>query len=235
MTACGVANEGGQSSNPIIDEQEFIDIGTQRVNQYAQLTEDNLNSMLMDNTTKSLAENWQSVVDESGTFLGVKDGAVVSQEDGKSASLTIMTQFQKRDVRYTLNIATNEDGSQLVVTSEKFEPIYTMAENLKTAGVHTLIGFGIVFLVLILMVGIISCLRFVSVFQKKIGGKSGEEEVVPALKEEVLNVDYEKELVDDLELVAVITAAIAASENTSIDGLVVRSIKRAKAANWKRA
>lgn len=34
------------------------------------------------------------------------------------------------------------------------------------------------------------------------------------------------DLTDDLELVAVISAAIAASEGTSTDGFVVRSIKR---------
>ncbi len=45
----------------------------------------------------------------------------------------------------------------------------------------------------------------------------------------------EEELVDDLELVAVITAAIAASTNSSTDSLVVRSIKRAPGAKWKRA
>ena len=45
----------------------------------------------------------------------------------------------------------------------------------------------------------------------------------------------EEDLTDDLELVAVITAAIAAFDNTSADGLVVRSIKRAPGAKWKRA
>ena len=44
----------------------------------------------------------------------------------------------------------------------------------------------------------------------------------------------EEDLTDDLELVAVISAAIAASENTSVDGLVVRSIRRAGTNNWKR-
>ena len=39
--------------------------------------------------------------------------------------------------------------------------------------------------------------------------------------------EYEEENVeDDLELIAVITAAIAASEGTSTDGLVVRSIRK---------
>lgn len=48
-------------------------------------------------------------------------------------------------------------------------------------------------------------------------------------------VPVEEDLTDDLELVAVITAAIAASENTSADGLVVRSIRRAPGNKWKRA
>jgi len=37
---------------------------------------------------------------------------------------------------------------------------------------------------------------------------------------------------DDLELVAVITAAIAAQEGTSTDGFVVRSIRRRPSNNW---
>ena len=37
---------------------------------------------------------------------------------------------------------------------------------------------------------------------------------------------------DDLELIAVITAAIAAQEGTSTDGFVVRSIRRRPSNNW---
>ena len=43
----------------------------------------------------------------------------------------------------------------------------------------------------------------------------------------------EEDLVDDGELVAVIAAAIAASENTSTDSFVVRSIRKSN--KWKRA
>ena len=50
------------------------------------------------------------------------------------------------------------------------------------------------------------------------------------------NVEETVEEEDDLELVAVIAAAIAASEGTDPNGLVVRSIKRVgKTNNWKRA
>ena len=45
----------------------------------------------------------------------------------------------------------------------------------------------------------------------------------------------EENLVDDLELVAVISAAIAASENTSTDSFVVRSIKKVNRSKWQRA
>ena len=43
----------------------------------------------------------------------------------------------------------------------------------------------------------------------------------------------EEELADDGALVAVIAAAIAASENMSTDGFVVRSIRKSKKNNWR--
>ena len=39
--------------------------------------------------------------------------------------------------------------------------------------------------------------------------------------------------VDDLELIAVITAAIAAQEGTTTDGFVVRSIRRRPSNKWR--
>ena len=46
----------------------------------------------------------------------------------------------------------------------------------------------------------------------------------------------EENLTDDLELVAVIAAAIAASEGAaSTDGFVVRSIRKSNAKKWQNA
>ena len=53
------------------------------------------------------------------------------------------------------------------------------------------------------------------------------EEEAPVV-EEVVTVDE----TDDLELIAVITAAIAAQEGTSTDGFVVRSIRRRPSNKW---
>lgn len=57
------------------------------------------------------------------------------------------------------------------------------------------------------------------------------EKEVPA--EEIL--PEEPNLAADLELVAVITAAISAAQNVPIEGLVVRSIRRRTSSNWKKA
>ena len=67
-------------------------------------------------------------------------------------------------------------------------------------------------------------------------GKKEEPAPLPAAEPEPAVVQAEEEnLADDLELVAVITAAIAASTGTSPSGLVVRSIRRAPAGKWKKA
>ena len=47
-------------------------------------------------------------------------------------------------------------------------------------------------------------------------------------------VEEEEDEIDDLELVAVITAAIAASEGVPADGFVVRSIRKSTQNKWKR-
>ena len=65
--------------------------------------------------------------------------------------------------------------------------------------------------------------------------KSKAEEKAEAVDNTIAQIIEKEELSDDLELVAVIAAAIAASEGAaSTDGFVVRSIKRA-GNKWQRA
>ena len=107
-----------------------------------------------------------------------------------------------------------------------------LAEKMANAGVNTIVGMGIVFVVLIFMVWIISLFKYIPNIQAKLEKK----EVVEQVSEpEIVEETVEENLIDDLELVAVITAAIAAMENTSVDSLIVRSIKRAANSKWKRS
>ena len=89
------------------------------------------------------------------------------------------------------------------------------------AGFNTLLGMGTVFVVLILMSFIIYCFRLIP-FITGIFSKNEKDEKMPL--EEAFAA--EKAPQDDLEIVAVITAAIAAAQKTSADSFVVRNIKR---------
>ena len=84
---------------------------------------------------------------------------------------------------------------------------------------------------LILISAIISCFNLIPGIQEKLSRKSKKAEVkesAPASSAPQAAVPVEEDLTDDLELVAVIAAAIAASEGAaSTDGFVVRSIRRA--------
>ena len=88
---------------------------------------------------------------------------------------------------------------------------------------NTVLGMGTVFIMLIAIALIIYCFRIIPVIQKKFTKK--EEAVVEAPKAAPAPAAPVQET-DDLELVAVIAAAIAASENVPVDSFRVRTIKR---------
>lgn len=117
------------------------------------------------------------------------------------------------------------------------------SEELKTtlsdAGMNTLVGMGVVFVILILISLVISAFRLINTAQDKaakrkeakLTKKTPEEPEI----EEPAAIEEEQDETDDLELVAVIAAAIAASENTDPSGIIVRSIRKVSSANhWKR-
>ena len=85
-------------------------------------------------------------------------------------------------------------------------------------------GMGTVFLVLIFISLLISCFKFVPQIMDKLSKKSSVVEKPEVVEEISETVTANEE--DDSELIAVIAAAIAASEQTSTDSFVVRSIRR---------
>jgi sodium pump decarboxylase gamma subunit len=108
------------------------------------------------------------------------------------------------------------------------------------AALNTLIGMGTVFIVLILISLIISLFGYIPKLQESFSKKNTVAEApkaAPAVAAPV--VEEDEELSDDSELVAVISAAIAAYEESTggagVEGFQVRSIKRATTKNWKRA
>lgn len=119
-----------------------------------------------------------------------------------------------------------------------------VAEAMPEAVTNTVIGIAVVFAALIFFTFVISLLKYVNLIGKKKETKA-EEKTLPmtAIENTVAQIE-EEELCNDAELVAVITAAIyeyeaaaaqaqglPAPARTNQNGLVVRSIRRARC-NW---
>ena len=112
---------------------------------------------------------------------------------------------------------------------------YSIGEILKKAGLNTLLGMGTVFVVLIFIAFIISLFRFIPAIENKFKGQKEEpvKNTVSSPPAAETITDTEEELLGDAELVAVIAAAIAAAEETTPDGFIVRSIRRRSNNHWK--
>ncbi len=111
----------------------------------------------------------------------------------------------------------------------------TMGEKFANAGINTVICIVVVFCVLIFISLIISLFRFIpkaeaAVARKKAAKQENKTLAADAIDNTISQIEAkeEEELTDDLELVAVIAAAIAASTGTSADGFVVKSIRKVK-------
>ena len=104
---------------------------------------------------------------------------------------------------------------------------------MERAALNTVIGMGTVFIVLIIIIGVISLFKFIpklqDMFAKKDAGNVQEKS--ESAVTQTVSAAEDTDVSDDLELVAVIAAAIAASEGAaSTEGFVVRSIRRVKRA-----
>lgn len=104
------------------------------------------------------------------------------------------------------------------------------------AGINTVICLAVVFAVLIFISFLISLFKYIPKLEAALSKKDKKTELAEnAVVNTVSQIEVkeeEEELSDDLELVAVITAAIAASAGTSTDGFVVRSIRRSNNSRW---
>lgn len=168
--------------------------------------------------------------DGCGKYINYDPIKVEENEDKSSVVITTIIHFKEKDITATFNVSCfGVIGN--TVTSTEFgladEAEEGMASKLESAGANTLMGMGTVFVVLILISLIISCFTFIPKIQAKFEKKDNKvrEEDKKELKKEIAAVDAES-VTDDTELIAVIAAAIAASENTTTDSFVVRSIRR---------
>ena len=142
-------------------------------------------------------------------------------ETGKEITTTLSMDYTKRDCKLIYVY----DKYSMDIESINVEPVYSLNEVMGKAVLNTIMSMSIVFIILDLIALIIYGFRIIPYLEKKRNSKTMNE---TAAKQDV-SVQLlagQDDLSDDEELVAVITAAIAASIGGSTDDFVVRSIKR---------
>lgn len=204
------AMEAGLVSTAESLSQAIVELSQEEINSY---------KVSGDEFTVSVMEAWESNREELGEFKSLGKSETEKLTDGYS--VTVFAQF----ANYNAQMVYLYDDTG-VPTSFSLDIQYPMAVLLKRAGMNTIMGMGIVFLMLVFLTLVISLFRHIGKIEEK--GQPGEE-IIPE-PELVQPQFYPQPVVQEQnnqELIAVIAAAIAAYEGTSEDSFVVRSIRRA--------
>jgi hypothetical protein len=178
---------------------------------------------------------WNEVADEFGTVTSVEDETFSVDKAGKTLTTDITLVFTANDgSTKDITFEVVYDYNSMEVTGISINPVYSMGEKLAKAGLNTIISISIVFVVLILISLIIYAFNIFPYLEKR---KKEQAAALSAEKAGAPAASYQKTAayepapaqtaaLDDAELIAVIAAAIAASEGTSTIDFVVRSINR---------
>ncbi len=157
----------------------------------------------------------------------VDDEDITIREDGKKLVLTKCLHFEKCDLEATAIMT--KIGETIRVTDMHFKTIDTsnksLGEKMAGAAFNTLIGIVSVFLVLLFIAFIISLFKYIPRIQEAFARKKNDS-VEAVFENAIAQIEEKQSRGEDMELVAVITAAICASTGASADSFVVRSIKK---------
>ncbi len=170
--------------------------------------------------TQNAMESWLGAREDLGN---IKESQAEADEpeitlEGKTYTVTYPVEFEKADADFIYTLDQELNPSSLVVNVN-----LPLGTNMLRATLNTIMGICIVFLVLLLLSFVISLFKYIP----QPGAKPGK--AAPAPEKAAPQPAVEEEEEDDLAIIAVVTAAIAAMEGTSPDGFVVRSIRKSRA------
>ena len=186
------------------------------------LTEDQISaySESGDAFTESAMTAWTAVKDDVGEMKEV--GSAEVEYSNSEYTAVVPVEFADEDVEFTYVFDDTLSPTSLAVDIQ-----YSFGTTMKNAALNTLMGIGTVFVILVMLIFLISLFKYIpgsGAYQAK--AKKSSEPAPAAAPVPVVASAQTPEAADDKELIAVIAAAIAASEGTSTDGFVVRSIRK---------
>ena len=218
LTACGASEN---TTTSLLDESQLIAYGEQSVTNIYQIATANAEGQYAsDEVAYNGIMGFKSALEDIGNYLGTNGGTAEFNDDETIIRINVRGSDHDAVVEMVLDESLNFSSIVTNVT-------YSTGELMAKAGLNTLLGMGTVFVVLILISLIISLFGYIpKLFDSN---KKAPEKAQAEVKDNVVaQIVENEEQSDDLELVAVISAAIAAYEGSgSTDGFVVRSIRKA--------
>ena len=171
-------------------------------------------------------DSWQAGIEECGAYIQHGEYTYEASEDELEVTTHVLYEEREADVVFLFD-------ENLYLETMTVNAQFSLGEILQKAGLNTILGMGTVFAVLIFIAFIISLFKYISVIEDALKNKKNKKTEVSAISTETVEAPVVSgEVCDDLELVAVIAAAIAAAEGTSTDSFVVRSIRRRPSNKW---
>lgn len=194
-----------------------------------------------DKETRAQYKTWGDLRDKLGDLTSQTEPSLskpVYDEDSEQYYLTatIVGEFTKGKIKFKMEFDTT--GNMKADTTLQVQEEESTSQIMSKALLNTLMGMGTVFIILILISLVISSFGLIGKHQAKKAEKAKANQASPAAPVAMAPVVQEPEdITDDLELVAVVTAAIMASmgDEAPAEGLVVRSIKKRNSSKWKNA
>ncbi|MBR2528982.1 MAG: OadG family protein [Blautia sp.] len=200
---------------------KVLKTGIGLTNTIVNLTQEDLAelSKSTDDFTLQAVEAWEGSAEELGAYVADAENeeSTVAYKSGKY-TVTVPQTFEKAAAKFVYIFDRKLEPASLTIDVK-----LPMGVTLARAAMNTLIGLCTVFLVLVFLSFVISLLKFVP---SLVSRNEGEEVRVVPEPHHPTPVQEEEVEVDDGELIAVISAAIAAMEGTSADGFYVRSIRK---------
>jgi sodium pump decarboxylase gamma subunit len=191
-----------------------------------------------DETLAPIFDSWKNGMEELGSYVETTGHKVKIDGDEVIVNTAITgSALDPNGNPRTADVEFIYNSKDFVIISMVVNVNYTMGEKMTNAALNTLLGMGTVFIVLILISLIISCFSLIPIIQSAFGKKEKKSETEKSVDNTIAQIVAAEEA-DDTELIAVISAAIAAYEAAnggSSDGVVIRSVRKVNRNKWQNA
>ncbi|MBQ8199786.1 MAG: OadG family protein [Lachnospiraceae bacterium] len=236
LTACG--NE--EASVMTEEELAAVQVADSYISQVMEVVNQGAEAeyVAYDESLAPIFDSWKSGMEELGSYVETTGHEVKIDGDEVVVNTAITgSALDPNGNPRTADVELIYNSKEYMINSMVVNVNYTMGEKMTNAALNTLLGMGTVFIVLILISLIISCFSLIPKIQALFAKKEKVSETEKSVDNTIAQIVAAEEA-DDTELIAVISAAIAAYEAANggtADGVVIRSVRKVNRNKWQNA